>query len=369
MNAPEPGSRAFWAGKKVLITGHTGFKGAWLCRWLLRAGATVTGYALPAPTTPALFELLQLGRHVEHWEHDVRDLDALRRCVETTEPEFAFHLAAQTIVGESYRSPVATFATNVLGTVNVLEAIRPASELRACVVVTSDKCYADEDPRRAHREDDPLGGSDPYSASKACAELVTTAYRRSFAGAARIASARAGNVIGGGDWAPDRLVPDIVRALTTETPLELRRPEAVRPWQHVLDPLAGYLILAERLAEDESLQGAWNFGPSDVERLTVRDVAAEFIERWGTAAGTSIRLVPPSFSEADYLALDSTKARLELQAAPRWGAREAISRAAEWYSALYLGGSPAETLVDLDLDAYAAAEPRGAAGSLRGSAH
>jgi CDP-glucose 4,6-dehydratase len=346
----------FWRGRKVLVTGHTGFKGPWLCESLLRGGAEVMGYSLPAPTNPSLFHLLSLADRVSHQEGDVRDLDSLRNCIASFRPEIVFHLAAQSLVLESYRDPVGTLSTNVMGTVNLLEAVRFSSDVQACVVVTSDKCYETDGSGHAHREDDPMGGVDAYSASKGCAEIVTAAYCRSLLHdhQARVASARAGNVIGGGDWSADRLVPDIVRALTTNSSLVLRRPEAVRPWQHVLEPIGGYLTLAERLVKDASVQGGWNFGPVPEEVWPVRHVVAEFAEVWGDDSAQHVRYVQSDLPETGYLALDSRKARDELSWCPRWGVREAISLTVRWYHALYRAGESATALVDLDLDAYAA---------------
>jgi CDP-glucose 4,6-dehydratase len=361
-------TREFWQGKRVLVTGHTGFKGAWLCHWLLRMGSEVMGYALAPPTTPSLFDVAGLDRQLRHHEGDVRDLDSLRASVESFRPEIAFHLAAQSLVLESYRAPVGTFATNVMGTANVLEALRSATDLRGCVVVTSDKCYADEGTTRAHQEEDTLGGRDPYSASKACAELVVTACRASFFGGdARIVSARAGNVVGGGDWSDDRLVPDIVRALTGATPLELRRPDAVRPWQHVLEPLGGYLHLAERVVGGPAFEGAWNFGPDDEEPWPVRDVVDAFVRAWNPGSETSIRLSPSTWRETAHLALDSSKARELLGWVPRWSVRQAIDRTVSWYRAFYEEGIGARELVEADLDAYEAAQGRHSATEVEAS--
>ena len=362
----------FWRGKRVLITGHTGFKGGWLCHLLLRLGAQVAGYSLPAPTDPSLFVLTSLEERVDHHHGDVCDLAGLTRCLRTAKPDIVFHMAAQSLVLESYRDPAGTFATNVMGTVNLLEAVRSASSVEACVVVTSDKCYENDESGRAHREDDPLGGIDPYSASKSCAELVTAAFRRSLFQdhAVRVASVRAGNVVGGGDWSDDRLIPDIVRALTKRATLELRRPDAVRPWQHVLEPLGGYLMLAERLCEDDVFEGAWNFGPAPGEIWSVRDVVSTFVDVWGEASATGISIVPLPYAESGFLGLDSSKARAELGWTPRWGVREAISRTVAWYGSFYRDGAEADVLIDADLEAYATANtgPHDAATQLAGDA-
>jgi CDP-glucose 4,6-dehydratase len=356
VSAPEQ-----WSGKRVLVTGHTGFKGAWLCHLLLRSGAEVLGYSLPPPHEPSLFALTHLDEHVRHQEGDVRDLESLRRAGEAFQPEVAFHLAAQSLVLESYQDPVGTFATNVLGTVNVLEALRGVASLGACVVVTSDKCYEDRGSTRPHHEDDRLGGEDPYSASKAAAEIVTSAYRASFFGSgARVASARAGNVIGGGDWSDDRLVPDVVRALTGATEgLELRRPDAVRPWQHVLEPLSGYLRLAEQLVSGDGFEQGWNFGPEIEEPWSVQDLVTRFLEAWGPAAAARITVTHSAWKEASYLSLDSSSAREHLGWRPRWGVRAAIERTVAWYRAFYDDGASALALVEADCEAYElAADPR-----------
>ena len=257
---------AFWLGKRVLLTGHTGFKGSWLSLWLQSLGATLRGVALDPPTEPALFRVARVADGMEHRLADIRDLDAIQAQVNEFKPEILVHMAAQPLVRVSYQSPIETYATNVMGTVHVLEAARLAGSVRAIVNVTTDKCYENREWVWGYREDEPMGGHDPYSSSKACAELVSSAYRKSFLKAAGIAmaTARAGNVIGGGDWAQDRLVPDILRALEQGRPVPIRNPHAVRPWQHVLEPLSGYLQLAERLYElGQSDAEAWNFGPRD----------------------------------------------------------------------------------------------------------
>jgi CDP-glucose 4,6-dehydratase len=350
-----PGS--FWRSRRVLVTGHTGFKGPWLCRALLRAGAQVMGYSLPPPTTPSLFELLGLEQEIDHRHGDVRDVAGLQHAVESFGPEIVVHMAAQSLVLESYRDPVATFSTNTMGTVNVLEAVRSRPEVRACVVVTSDKCYEADPSGRAHTESDPMGGVDPYSASKGCAELVTAAYRRALFrdGSTRIVSARAGNVIGGGDWSADRLIPDIVRALTTNSTLVLRHPDAVRPWQHVLEPISGYLDLVERVVDDPLHEGGWNFGPRSERAWPVSEIVSEFNAAWGGQGGESITTVRSEYPETAHLALDSTKARERLGWSPRWDVGVAIERTVQWYRALYREGAEAVALVDADIDAYASA--------------
>jgi CDP-glucose 4,6-dehydratase len=279
----------FWQGKKVLLTGHTGFKGGWLALWLQTLGAKVTGYALPPPTDPSFFDKARILHGMTSNVGDVRDLAALTSAVRQAAPEIIIHMAAQSLVRPSYADPVATYSTNVMGTVNVLEAARAQSAVRAIVIVTSDKCYENTGAQRAFRESDRLGGHDPYSNSKACAELVAAAYRDSFfsgdEAAAAIATARAGNVIGGGDWSADRLIPDAIRAFGAKLPVQLRYPHATRPWQHVLDPLAGYLLLAEKLcATPADCAEAWNFGPAPDQVMTVANVVDAVAKKWGGGA-------------------------------------------------------------------------------------
>ena len=334
-----------WQGRRVLVTGHTGFKGAWLALWLQSMGAEVTGLSRSVPTTPSLYELARVGAGMAA-EHaaDVRDAAAVSAAVAASAPEVVLHLAAQPFVRRSFREPRETYETNVLGTVNVLEAVREAGGVQSVVVVTSDKCYDNRDtspPTRAFVEDDPMGGHDPYSNSKGCAELVTDAYRRSFfsddGSATRVASGRAGNVIGGGDWGEDRLIPDIMRAALSGAPIPIRNPEAVRPWQHVLNPLAGYLRLAEALGEEPRHASGWNFGPADDDVRPVRWIADRLTELW--PGELRWELDPgPHPHEARHLALDSTKARRELGWAPAWDLEEALARIVEWYRELDAGG-------------------------------
>jgi CDP-glucose 4,6-dehydratase len=344
---------ALWRGRRVFVTGHTGFTGGWMCRVLLERGATVMGYSLAPPSEPNLFDLTNVRDEIDHRDGDVRDLPGLTRAVRAFDPHVVMHLAAQTLVLESYREPVATFATNVMGTVHVLEALRAAACAEACVIVTSDKCYENRELDRGYREDDPMGGSDPYSASKGCAELVSTAFRRSYfsEGGARVASARAGNVIGGGDWADDRLVPDIVRALVGGSPLTLRHGDSVRPWQHVLEPVSGYLALAERLVSGQSEGGGWNFGPADGDVWTVRQVVEAFFREWGAEAPVQ-ELAPSELTETRMLVLDSGLARRELGWRSRWSVEEAVGASARWYRAFYADPSQARALVERDLAVY-----------------
>ena len=263
----------FWHGKRVFLTGHTGFKGAWLSLWSQSLGAKVTGYALPPPTNPSLFALANVKKDMKHIQGDIRDLEKLSAVMQVAQPVIVIHMAAQSLVRYSYQNPVETYATNVMGTVNVLESVRKTSSVKAAVIVTSDKCYENREQIWGYRESDPMGGFDPYSNSKGCAELVTASYRASFMAASdytqhgkSIASVRAGNVIGGGDWAADRLVPDIIKSLMNHQPVTLRSPNAVRPWQHVLEPLGGYLLLAEKMVNDgANFSEGWNFGPNDAD--------------------------------------------------------------------------------------------------------
>lgn len=325
-----------YAGLRVFVTGHTGFKGAWLATWLNRLGADVTGYALEPPTRPSLFDALALGGRLRHVLADIRDPARLATEMVATRPSVVFHLAAQPLVRRAYAQPQETFATNVMGTVNVLEAARVCDSVKAVVVVTSDKCYQNLEVGRAFREDDAMGGRDPYSASKGCAELVTSAYRASFfgdPGCAVVASARAGNVIGGGDWADDRIVPDCVRALSTGGSIVVRNPDAVRPWQHVLEPLSGYLLLAALMLRDGPGYGEpWNFGPTDGDdSRPVRWVVERFLEEWGSGMWTSPAAPGAQPHEAHFLGVDSTKARERLGWAPVWDARSAVRHTAAWY--------------------------------------
>jgi CDP-glucose 4,6-dehydratase len=331
-------SATFWGGRRVLLTGHTGFKGSWLALWLQQMRAQVTGYALEPPSEPSLFALARVAEGMDSLHGDVRDLPALQAAVSAQRPEIVIHMAAQSLVRVSYRQPVETYATNVLGTVHMLEAVRQVGGVQAVIVVTSDKCYENRERGEAYREDDPMGGHDPYSSSKGCAELVASAYRRAFfaVGAeprTQVASVRAGNVIGGGDWAPDRLVPDVVRALGENTAVRIRNPDAVRPWQYVLEPLAGYLMLAEALCrEGTAFAGAWNFGPDAQDVQPVREVLAQLSQAWGRPVPWET-LDGPQPHEARLLMLDSAKARERLHWKPRTRLSEALQRTAAWYQA------------------------------------
>lgn len=327
---------AFWAGRRVLVTGHTGVKGAWLSLWLQTLGAEVIGFAGPPPTAPSLYRLAHVEDGMESVQGDIRKVDAVGHVVERTRPEIVFHLAAQALVRRSLADPVGTYEVNVMGTANLLEAVRVVGGVRAVVVVTSDKCYANDGRSQGYREDDPLGGHDPYSSSKACQELVTAAYRESLLASegVAVATARAGNVIGGGDWAEDRLVPDLMRAAFVGTPLVVRNPNAVRPWQHVLNPLSGYLRLAERLVDSgagSEFATAWNFGPVDEDAQPVSWVVDRLRERWPDEL--EVTTAPESDElEAAVLRVDSSKAREKLGWEPHWDLAAGLDATVEWYA-------------------------------------
>jgi CDP-glucose 4,6-dehydratase len=331
---------AFWHGKKVFITGHTGFKGSWLGLWLHKLGAEVTGYALNPPTTPSLFELCNISGLVNSVIADIREKDKLAEAMQKARPEIVIHMAAQPLVRDSYKNPVETYEVNVMGTVNLFEAARRCRDVKAVINVTTDKCYENKEWVWGYRENEPLGGYDPYSNSKACSELVTTAYRSSFFSpgdyanhGVAIASARAGNIIGGGDWAIDRLVPDCIRALLVGEAVVIRNPQAIRPWQHVLEPLSGYLLLAKKLYEDgPKYAKAWNFGPDDSEAKPVEWIVNTLCKKWGQNASYEIDKGEHPH-EARYLRLDSSRAKAELGWFPRWSLEKAIDRIIHWTQA------------------------------------
>ena len=332
-----------WQGRKVLVTGHTGFKGGWLSLWLHQLGAEVSGFSLPAPTDPSFFEQTRLAEIVRHVEGDVRDLAAVEAVMRETQPDVVFHLAAQPLVRYSYDAPVETFETNVMGTVNVLEACRKVDSVRAVVCITTDKCYENREWIWPYRENDPMGGYDPYSASKGAAELAISAYRRSFfQKGARIASVRAGNVIGGGDWALDRLIPDIIRGLLAGQPPQIRNPNSVRPWQHVLEALNGYILIAQRLLEGrDECACAWNFGPADDDTQPVGWIVEEMLAAWPE----KISWEQPKGDhphEAVLLKLDSSKARNELGWRPRLRLKEALGKVIEWHASVAAGADARE---------------------------
>ena len=331
-------NHADWNGRRVLVTGHTGFKGGWLSLWLTQMGAKVTGLSLPAPTEPSFFEQTRLAELVDHLEGDVRDMATVEAAIRRAQPEVVFHLAAQPLVRYSYYNPVETYATNVMGTVHVLEACRHVDSVKAVVCVTTDKCYENREWVWPYREADPMGGYDPYSSSKGAAELAISAYRRSYPDGPKIASVRAGNVIGGGDWALDRLVPDIVRAMLAGQAPEIRNPNSVRPWQHVLEALGGYLMIAESMLNGRSKAAtAWNFGPTDDDTQPVHWIVQEMLSRWGSDLGW-IRPDGPQPHEAVLLRLDCSKARLELGWSPRLRLKEALAKVVEWHKQVASSG-------------------------------
>lgn len=324
----------FWKNRRVFVTGHTGFKGSWLSLWLQSLGAELTGYALPPPTEPSLFDRARVAGGMKSHIGDIRDLASLRECLHAARPEIVIHMAAQPLVRDSYKLPVETYATNVMGTVHLLEAVRTSTTVQAVVNVTSDKCYENREWVWGYRENEAMGGFDPYSSSKGCAELVTSAYRRSFFDhGAAIASGRAGNVIGGGDWARDRLIPDMIRAFTSSRPVHVRNPNAIRPWQHVLEPLSGYLLLAERLVhEGQRYADAWNFGPSEQDARPVEWIVERLASLWGNGASWVLD-AEPQVHEAAHLKLDCSKARSLLGWRPKWSLEVALERIVEWHRA------------------------------------
>lgn len=344
---------AFWRGRRVFITGHTGFKGSWLCLWLSRLGADVTGYALAPPTDPSLFVLARVAEGMRSIEGDVRDLVSLRAAMSAAAPEVVIHLAAQSLVRFSYANPVETFATNVLGSVHALEAARTVPPVRAIVMVTSDKCYKNNEWHWGYRESEALGGHDPYSASKACAEIAIGAYQASFYAdqtlAAAVASARAGNVIGGGDWGQDRLIPDILRSLLRGEPTLIRKPEATRPWQHVLEPLQGYLMLAERLhGQGRAFAGPWNFGPPEHSERTVGWIIEQLYGQWGAGFSWQ-RDANPGPPESTFLKLDASKARAQLGWQTRLDLPTTLRWIVEWTRSYQAGADMrATSLADID---------------------
>jgi CDP-glucose 4,6-dehydratase len=345
-------AKRFWSGKRVLLTGHTGFKGSWLAIWLARLGAQVAGYALPASTVPSLFELACGPDIITNHIGDIRDGTALRSLIRNFAPEIVLHPAAQALVRPSYDEPLETFSVNGLGVAHILDCVRESRGIRVVVVATTDKVYRNQGRGRLYSEDDPLGGHDPYSASKAAAEIIVASYRDAFLSqrGIAVATARAGNVIGGGDWSKDRLVPDLVRAWQSKTVLHVRRPDAVRPWQHVLEPAAGYLVLAEKMWTDSTLSGAWNFGPQPEEAITVRQVV-ELARGVFDVAKVDFSSTPDGPYESDWLALDISKAQRLLGIRPRWPLHEAVDRTMQWYLSLRRGADP-RSLCEMQISEY-----------------
>ena len=352
---PSPG---FWRGRRVFLTGHTGFKGGWLSLWLSAMGADVQGFALPPPTEPSLFREARLDTVVAHTVGDIRDGAALAAAIHRFGPDIIIHMAAQPLVLHSYQQPVETYATNVMGTVHLLEAARSCTTAQVTLIITSDKCYDNRDSLWGYREPDPMGGHDPYSNSKACAELVTAAYAGSFFAALgrALASVRAGNVIGGGDWARDRLMTDLIGSLIENRAPVLRSPASVRPWQHVLEPLSGYLLAIEHLAARPVAGAAWNFGPDPAGEVTVGEVADRVCALWGGGIRPVIEDNAGRGKEARLLTLDSTKARRELGWRPRWGLERTLAETVRWYRAWQAGTEMRQFTLE-QIAAYSAAAP------------
>ena len=335
-------SEEFWKGQRVLVTGHTGFKGSWLSHWLKNMGAHVLGLSLEPQTDPSLFHTAGIEKGMDHVIGNIRDGELVKKIVREFQPEMVFHLAAQALVRYSYDEPEETFGTNVMGSLNILQAIGETPGVKAMVFVTTDKCYDNKEWIWPYRENEPLGGKDPYSASKACAEILAASYAHSFfqdATAPNLATARAGNVIGGGDWSLDRLLPDAMRAFSAGKTVQIRNPVSVRPWQHVLDALSGYLVLAQKLAgpDGKSFAGAYNFGPDQSSDASVLDVVSLASKSWGGDAAYVSDKAPSGPYEATYLRLDSSKAREKLQWVPRWGLQEAIAKTVQWHKAFQEG--------------------------------
>jgi CDP-glucose 4,6-dehydratase len=332
----------FWSGKRVFLTGHTGFKGSWMALWLQSLGAELTGFSLTPLSDPSLFEVAKVSGGMKSIISDIRDFETLKKAVHDSKPEIVIHMAAQSLVRHSYTNPVETYSTNVMGTVNILEVVRSTNTVKAVVIITSDKCYENLEWAWGYREDDLLGGYDPYSNSKGCAELATAAYRTSFFNeinysdhGVAIATARAGNVIGGGDWSTDRLIPDLVRSIVLDKEFIIRNPKAIRPWQHVLEPLSGYLLLAEKLYSDGArFAQAWNFGPADDDVKSVQWIIDKFLDDWG-GVGKKIKIEQSATNlhEASLLKLDCSKARMSLSWKPLWNINEVLERICLWHKA------------------------------------
>jgi len=343
-----------YQNKRVLITGHTGFKGTWMTFLLKEMGAEVCGFSLAPETTPSHFDLINLKNDIRHVLGDIRDASALNKVMQDFQPEFVFHLAAQALVKESYAEPVSTFDTNIMGSINLLEAVRQCNSVRSLVYITSDKCYENVEWIWGYRENDQLGGHDPYSASKGAAEVVFSAYARSFFSQREglgAATTRAGNVIGGGDWAADRIIPDCIRAIESGAPIKLRNPHATRPWQHVLEPINGYLTLGEKLYNDpENFKGSWNFGPSISQIRTVEEVASSIIQHIG-AGKIEVVSSDRKHHEANLLQLNCDKARQLLGWSPMWDVEKTLSMTAEWYK-VFLSNGDIEGVTRSQLENY-----------------
>jgi CDP-glucose 4,6-dehydratase len=360
MEGVEMIDKRFWKNRRILITGHTGFKGSWLCTWLNKLGAEIIGYSLPPPTNPSLFDLANVEQCVKkHIIGDVRDHDNLVKVVQECKPEIVIHMAAQPIVRDSYKNPVDTYAINVMGTVNLLDAVRLCPGIKAVVNVTTDKCYENREWVWGYRENEPMGGYDPYSNSKGCSELVTLAFRSSFFNpklfnehGVALASARAGNVIGGGDWASDRLIPDCIKAILCEEVIKVRNPKAIRPWQHVLEPLSGYLLLCQKLCNNEGVNYAegWNFGPKDSDTFSVEQLIKILCKTWGGKA-SYINTEGAGPHEASFLKLDCSKAQMKLGWQPRWNTTFAVTAIVDW-TKCYVDGKSLQLMCSRQIDQY-----------------
>lgn len=354
---------SFWQNKKVFVTGHTGFKGSWLSLWLQKMGAIAVGYALEPPSDPSLFEVARVADGMTSIIGDLRDFEHLQAAIQEHQPDIVFHMAAQPLVRYSYQHPIETYATNVMGTVHLLEAVRHTPSVKVVVNITSDKCYENREWVWGYRENEAMGGHDPYSSSKGCAELVASAYRRSFFSTetydqhgVALASVRAGNVIGGGDWAADRLVPDILRAIANSKPVTIRNPNAIRPWQHVLEPVCGYMTLAEKLWESgPTYAEGWNFGPSDEDAKPVSWIVDRLTERWGDGASWQLD-AGENPHEAHYLKLDCSKAKTLLKWSPKLHLGDALDWIVEWYRA-YLDQKDMRQMTEAQIERYIAAKP------------
>ena len=349
---------AFWLGRKVFLTGHTGFKGGWLSLWLQSLGADLTGFALEPPTEPSLFKVANVGQGMRSIIGDIRDSESLMRAMRDARPEVVIHMAAQPLVRYSYENPVETYSTNVMGTVHLLEGVRAVGTVRSAVVVTSDKCYENKEWEWGYRENEAMGGYDPYSNSKGCAELVVSSYRSSYFNplayekhGVALATGRAGNVIGGGDWADDRLIPDMLRAVEAGRPVVIRNPHSIRPWQHVLEPLNGYLMLAEKLHEKGAgFAQAWNFGPDDEDAKPVGWIVDKLTEQWGDSASWVLD-GKDHLHEAHFLKLDCSKAKSHLSWRPRWNIEEAIENIIDWHRG-YINGCSMREMTLKQIESY-----------------
>jgi CDP-glucose 4,6-dehydratase len=356
---------SFWTGKRVFLTGHTGFKGSWLSLWLQSLGAEVTGYALKPSTHPNLFEVASVEKAMRSIIGDILDLSGLKKAMKEANPDILIHMAAQPLVRYSYSNPIETYATNVMGTVHVFETARENKNIKAILNVTSDKCYDNKEIDRGYREDEPMGGFDPYSNSKGCAELVSSAYRNSFFNIEKykdhgvaLATARAGNVIGGGDWAEDRLIPDFMRAIEAKQKVTIRSPHAIRPWQHVLEPLQGYLMLCEKLYEEGAhFSESFNFGPDEKDAKNVEWIASQLVKAWGDDATYELASNSSSLHEAHFLKLDCTKANHKLGWRPKWDIHVALDKISSWHRAYFNGEDMAKYSLN-DIQMYAITNSR-----------